>query len=132
MSKFTPMLGRYASKYEAFSLSPNGTILSVRRQLPEGVTPEIAVRSLRSLFQELAPLAMTDGMILGHFKSAIQSGEAVYALSATRADALDEAFNEAWSRLDCLTGGAVTVNLMSVVPVAITQEQLEAAVAQIF
>ena len=75
---------------------------------------------------------MTDHVVLGHFQGAIQNGEGVFATSVTREDVLDETANESWRNLTLLPEGEITVNLLSVIPVAVTERELMQAVASQF
>ena len=75
---------------------------------------------------------MTDHVVLGHFKGAIQNGEGVFAISVTREDVQDETANESWRNLTLLPEGEITVNLLSVIPVAVTERELMQAVASQF
>lgn len=132
MNKFPSMLGKYDSKSNATSVPDGSVILSAKRDLPEGMRKVMAEDHLHKLFQEIAPLATIEGVILGHFKGAIFSGDGVYALSSTRANVFDETATPQWNALETLSGGTVTVNLLSIVPVSVTQIQLEEALCRYF
>lgn len=123
MSSFGPMLGRYTPKEK--TTDDEGTILSVRHMFRGPVRREDAEEKLRGIFRELSPDAMVDHVVLGHFKGAIRCDEAVFAISVTREDVLDETANQAWNDLTILPEGEVTVNLLSVIPVPVTKEKLE-------
>lgn len=122
MNPFVPMLGKYAPKEPR--TSTEGTILSVRHLFHETMKREDAEEKLRSVFRSLSPKAMVDHVILGHFKGAIRCGEAVFMVSMTREDVLDETANEIWKSLITLPEGEVTVNLLSVVPVPVDEPEV--------
>lgn len=122
MKPFMPILGRYTpGESQDFS---GGTILSVCHSFYVRMKREEAEEKLRSIFRSLSPRAMIDHVILGHLKGAIRYNEAVFAISMTREDVLDETANAAWRNLGTLPQGEVTVNLLSVVPVSIGEQEL--------
>lgn len=113
------------------SVPENATILSVRRNYSVKKDKNAVADSLKQLFAETAPKVMTCGVVIGHFKGAIQCGEAVYALSVTREDVIDETTNPAWDALKVLENFTVTVNFLSILPCAVTEEELETALEQL-
>ena len=127
MSQYASMLGRYAP--DRTPPTEEGTVLSIRHRFTAPVARKAAEEKLRTVFRSLSPKAMVDRVILGHFKGAIHCGEAVFAISVTRAEVLDETGNEAWNGLAVLPEGEVTLNLLSVVPVPVTERELREAAA---
>lgn len=123
------MLGKYAPNNKP--PTKEGTVLSICHQFTCAVTREDAEEKLRSIFKKLSPKAMVDHVILGHFKGAIRYGGAVFSVSVTREAVLDETSNDAWKDLTILLEGEVTVNLLSVIPVSITEQELKNTI-QIF
>ena len=130
MKTFAPMLGKYAPQKKQSSME--GTVISICHHINGSLEREIAEEKLRQIFKDIAPNAMIDYVILGHFKGAIQSGEGVYAISVTREDILDETANEAWRKLNILPEGEITVNLMSVLPIPVTEQELIQSVTMQF
>lgn len=100
MKPFAPMLGKYVPKEP--QNSTEGTILSVRHHFSENMKREDAEKKLRSVLRNLSPKAMVDHVILGHFKGAIRCGEAVFMVSMTREDVLDETANATWGKFHTL------------------------------
>ena len=127
MNTFAPMFGKYT--LQATQSSPEGTVISVKHQFKGPLDRTAAEEKLRGIFRDFAPKAMTDHVILGHFKGSIQSGEAFFAISVTREDVPDETADERWKSLSFLPEGEVTVNLLTVLPVAVTEQDLAQAVA---
>ena len=130
MKPFAPMLGKYVPKEP--QNSTDGTILSVCHHFSENMKREDAEEKLRSVFRNFSPKAMVDHVILGHFKGTIRYGESIFAISITREDVLDETDNDAWKALTILPEGQVTVNLLSVVPVSITERELKQTIQLFF
>ena len=130
MKTFAPMLGKYEP--QKTRSSPDGTVISIRHRLNGPLDRETAEEKLRRIFKDVAPGAMIDHVMLGHLKGAIQSGEGVFAISVTREDILDETANEAWRNLRILREGEITLNLLSVLPVPVTEQELIQAVTMQF
>lgn len=109
------------------SVPEKASILSVSRHFDSTRNKEAVLTAFTEVFRTLAPKATIYGIIPGHFKGIIQSGEAVCGISVTREDTIDVTANESWTSLSILDSFHVTVNLLTVIPCDITREDLENA-----
>lgn len=119
MSSFKPMMGRYSKP-----ALTEGTVLSVYLKVNSPMEKVRAEKRFRDLFHKVGKFAMIDHVILGHLKGIIQANEAVFSLSMTREDVLDESQNQKWLESSAFENFEITLNLMSLIPVELTEGML--------
>lgn len=81
-------------------------------------------RRMGALFDTLFPYLEVGGVAAGHLKGAVCQGEAKLFLSKTVRERIDLRRTAEWERQDALAQPVVTVNLISILPVALTEETL--------
>lgn len=104
--------------------------LSVRLTVEEAFPPGEWERRMTALFDRLFPCLETDGVATGHLKGAVRQGEACLFLSKTLFEGIDLHPSAQWGQRELVEQPTVTVNLISVLPVCLTEEQLEAMVRE--
>jgi hypothetical protein len=112
---------------KASSVPEDASLLSVRQDfaLPEPVSKEIIQNGLLQIFRELMPSVSMNGIIPGHLKASVKEGSALLALSATRSDAVDQTPNTDWTARKTLQNFEIRINLLSIIPCSVSQEELE-------
>jgi hypothetical protein len=109
------------------SVPEDASLLSVRQvfALPEPVGKEKVQNGLLKIFRKLIPSISVNGIIPGHLKASIKEGSALLALSATRSDSVDQTPNADWTELNTLQNFEIRINLLSIIPCSVSQEELE-------
>lgn len=113
------------------SIPNNATVLSVSQQFSGKANRHILTAAFRNLFREISSKALVNGILPGHLKGVIQCGSGFFALSVTREDSVDETVNPQWEAMDFIENFKITVNLLSIFPVDISREELEAALKKL-
>jgi len=87
-------------------------------------------RRVTALFDRLFPCLEIDGVAVGHLKGAVRQGDACLFLSKTLREGIDLHPSAQWGRQKLVARPVVTVNLISVLPVSLTEGQLEGMVRE--
>lgn len=104
------------------------TALSVSLTVHAARTPQEWAERLKNLFDLLFPYMEVGGVAAGHLKGAVCQGDACLFLSKTVREGIDLHPSPAWARQEVVAHPAVTVNLISVFPTALTEKTMEALV----
>lgn len=104
--------------------------LSVRVTAGESFPPAEWERRVTALFDRLFPCLELDGVAVGHLKGAVCQGEVSLFLSKTLREGIDLHPSPQWEGQRLVERPVVTVDLISALPVSLTQGQLEAAVRE--
>ena len=121
---------RCRTRRNTSSVPDNTTILSVKRALVwDTPISRIALESaLRALFLELSQFVLIDGIVLGHLKGVLKTGTSVFSISVTREDSIDESPNTSWASMETVSCSDLTVNLLSIVPCELSDNDLDARI----
>lgn len=109
----------------------SSTALSVSLTADAACPPQEWERRMKALFDALFPHMEVGGVAAGHLKGAVCLGDARLFLSKTVREGVDLHPSPAWGRQETIACPAVTVNLISVLPAALTEQAMEALIREI-
>ena len=104
------------------------TALSVSLTVDAACPPQEWERRMKALFDALFPYMEVGGAAAGHLKGAVCLGDARLFLSKTVREGIDLHPSPAWAGQEVVARPAVTVNLISLFPAALTEKAMEALV----
>ena len=112
------------------SIPDNATILSVKKTLvwDTPISRTALEAALRTLFLELSRFVLSDGIVLGHLKGVLKTGTSMFSVSVTREDSIDESQNASWTRMETVACSDLTVNLLSILPCELSNDDLDARI----
>lgn len=102
------------------------TALSVSLTVDAACPPQEWEHRMKTLFDALFPHMEVGGTAAGHLKGAVCLGDARLFLSKTVREAIDLHPNPVWAGQEVIARPTVTVNLISVFPITLTEEAMEA------
>lgn len=104
------------------------TALSVSLTVDAACPPQEWERRMKTLFDALFPHMEVGGVAAGHLKGAVCLGDARLFLSKTVRERIDLHPGPSWAGQEVIARPTVTVNLISVLLTALTEEAMEALV----
>jgi len=112
-----------------FKITEHKQSFSCHRQYQAStpVKADLLVKCAEQVIRQAAQFSAIDGIIPGHLKLLIKSGDSGLILSMTRLDKIDKTCIGFWPDLDFIDNYDVTINFNLLIPAAFAQDEFLAA-----